>query len=384
MLKKLVILVFLFVYTAYAEFDYSIENTNFTISQDGLLPDEKKESLYNYDRLRFRSDYVQESYFTTIIADMVNYLGYGYINSVSHTIAKAQKADTPFETQSSYRNYGEGEAYVKLYRLYGGFEDGSNRVVLGLQNITMGVGRIWTPSNLFNPKNTYAFEPDEVFGVAALTYTIHLNETSNFTAVVSQKRDKSYKYALRYKSFLEYADVALSTISSDDTSMLAYELEGNLADTGIELRSEGTYIKSSLKSPMLQNEEKEFFQGIVGADYGFENGLTLVAEALYSSESFDYDQILLNLQSDVFSDLRYSKFYLGTTLSYSLNIFLDASLVYIESFNEHNSRFISPSLRYTLNDFNTFSLGAMLKDGPGGSEFGDFGNSYYFKYVFTF
>ncbi len=384
MLNKTVLLCLLSLHTLYAEFDYTISNTNLTLSQDSILPAESKEYVYNYDRLRFRGNYSKERYFGTIIADVVNYLGHEYINSISYIYAKGQVSDTPFKTQTSFHNYYEGEAYAKLYRLYGGYEDDDNRIVLGLQNITMGVGRIWTPSNVFNPRNVYAVEPDEVFGVAALTYTRHLNETSKLTAVVSQKKDKSYKYAARYKSFLEFTDVAVDIISSDETKMLAYELEGNLADTGIELRSEGAYMKSTLKSSSVQEDEKEFFQGIIGADYGFENGLTLVTEALYSSESFNYDEIFLNLDSEIVQNLHFSKFYLGTTLHYSFNIFLDASIMYIESFGQHNSRFISPTIEYTLNDFNSFTVGAMIQDGDKGSEFGELGNSYYFKYVLSF
>ncbi len=368
----------------HADFDYTISNTNFTISQGASLPFENREYIYNYDRFRFRGDYVQEKFYGSVIADAVNYLGHDFIQSTGYTLIKNQESDTPFKTQTSYSNYHEGEAYAKLYRAYAGYEDEENRVTFGLQNITMGVGRIWTPSNLFNPRNTYAFEPDEVYGVAALNYTRYIDDTSHLTAVVSQKKDKSYKYAARYKGFLEFADIAVNTIYSDNTRMIAYELEGNLADTGVELRSEGAYIKSEFKTSLIQKEDKEFFQGIVGADYGFENGLTLTGEALYSSESFSYEELLLNLDSEISSNLNFSKFYMGTTLNYSVNIFLDASLVYIESFNEHNSRFISPTLSYTLNDYNTFVLGALIHAGPSGSEFGSFGNSYYLKYLLSF
>jgi len=72
------------------------------------------------------------------------------------------------------------------------------------------------------------------------------------------------------------------------------------------------------------------------------------------------------------------------SLIYTFNIFLDGSLLYIESFNDTNSRFISPTLTYTLNDYNTFVLGAMIQNGSKNSEFGMFENSYYFKWTFSF
>ncbi|MDA3947569.1 MAG: hypothetical protein PF439_12895 [Helicobacteraceae bacterium] len=376
--------------TLSADFDYTVTNTNFTVSQPSALAGVDETYLYNYDRLRLRGDYRQEGFFATFIGDGVNYLGEDYVTSYSFDYVREQKSDTAFKTETRFYDYERGMAYAKLYRLYGGYSDASNRVALGLQNITMGVGRIWTPTNLFNPRNTYALEPDETFGVAALSYTRYLDTTSQLTVVASQKADRSFKYAAIYKTFLEFADVGFDLVRSDETFMAGYELEANLADTGIEIRSEGAYITNNSvnvyhqDTNTTQKEDVAFFQGLVGADYGFENGVTVVFEALYSSKKFAYNEILPNIDSEILPTLVYSQFYMGTTLSYAFNLFLDGSLVYIESFNELNSRFVSPALTYTLNDYNTFTLGAMLQNGPSGSEFGMFGNSYYLRYSLSF
>jgi len=365
-----------------ADFEYRVDNTNFTISQGSVFPNVDRTYVYNYDRLRLRIDYTEGDFFATFIGDGVNYLGHDYVSSNDFEYVKLVKSDTPFKTQSEFSNYYEDSVYAKLYRFYGGYEDNENSVVVGLQNISMGVGRIWTPTNLFNPKNIYALEPDETFGVAAISYTRHISDISHLTVVASQKANYSFKYAGRYKAFLDLADFAVDIVSSDDTKMIGYELEGNLADTGVEVRSEGAYIKNTLKT-QTKPEEKEFFQGIIGADYGFINGVTLVAEALYSSESFSPQEILLNIDSEILSNLVYSNFYTGLTLSYSFNLFLDSSIVYIESFNDKNSRFISPALTYTLNDYNSFMIGAMMQNGSSTSEFGEFENTYYFRWALS-
>ena len=39
---------------------------------------------------------------------------------------------------------------------------------------------------------------------------------------------------------------------------------------------------------------------------------------------------------------------------------------------------------YTLNDYNSFMLGAMIYNGDEGREFGEFENSYYFKWSLAF
>ncbi|MCK4974701.1 MAG: hypothetical protein KAR81_05570 [Sulfurimonas sp.] len=378
---KIAIVGILLVSSLFADFDYKVDNTNITISQGSSSLNEDKTYMYNYNRLRFRGDYTDENYFATIITDGVNHLGHSYIKSNTFEYVKLSHSDTPFTTQTNFKDYGDGAIYAKLYRLYGGYEDSDNRVVVGLQNISMGVGRIWTPTNLFNHRNIYAIEADEVFGVYAISYTRHLSDTSHVRVVASQKRDHSFKYAAIYKAVLDFAEIGINAISSNETKMLGYEIEGDLADTGIELRSEGAYIKNNLKG--VSGDEK-FFQGIIGADYGFENGVTVVAEALYSSEKFSYQEILQNLDSEILSNLTGSHFYTGLTLSYSFNIFLDASLLYIESYNDSNSRFISPSLTYTLNDNNSFMLGSMIQNGDSSSEFGSSDNTYYFKWALSF
>ncbi len=370
--------------TLVADLDYSVTNTNFTISQGSLTPNDDTRYLYNYNRLRLRSDYTYENYFMTFIGDGVNYLGHDYISAPDFSYITQQEADTPFKTETTYYDYYEGKVYAKLYRFYGGYEGEDNRIAVGLQNITMGVGRIWNPTNLFNPRNTYALEPDETFGVAAIAYTRHLSETADLRVVASQKKDHTFKYAASLKAFLELGDVGLNVVSSDETLMVGYELEGNLAETGVEVRSEGAYIKNSAVQTLQGEHTEEFFQGIVGADYGFENGITLIGEAYYSSQTFDYMTILSNINSEIAPNMVLSNFYLGTSISYAFNIFLDGALTYIESFNDKNSRFISPTLTYTFNDYNTFTAGAMIQSGPTQSEFGQFEDTYYFRYQLSF
>jgi len=373
--KKLFIILLFFTESLFGDVNYKVTNTNITVSQGSSIQSEDKNYIYNYDRVRFQADYTDNGYFSTIIGDALNYYGDSYTDSNSFEYLKAFRSDTPFKTQTNFKDYGNGAAYTKLYRLYGGYEDAKNRVVVGLQNISMGVGRIWTPTNIFNPKNIYAIEPDETFGVTALSYVRHLSDTSHITVVASQNKEHDFKYAGQCKGFLNFADVGVNIVNSNNTKMIGYEIEGNLANTGIELRSEAGYIRSNLLHIDNKEYEEKFFQGIIGAEYGFKNGLTLIVESLYSSKKFSYDEVLHNLDSDILSNLVNSNFYTGATLSYSFNLFLDASLLYIESFDDKNLRFISPSINYTLNESNSFMLGAQLQSNN---------NSYYFKWSLSF
>lgn len=348
-----------------------IENSNFTLSEQLEEPD--KRYTYNYDRLRLNANITEGTYFAALIADGVHDYGAAYVKSAYYEFKKSLHSDTPFKTQSELRRYGNGAYYGKLHRLYGGYDDFSHRVVAGIQKISMGVGRIWTPTDLFNPKNSYALEADEVFGVAALSYRYALSDVGRISVVASQRENHSIKIAASFKSFWEYADVGVNLIRSDETLMLGYEVEGNLFDTGIEWRSEGGWFENTLLDHKL-------FQAIAGVDYGFENGVTWVIEGYYSSETFDAVHAIANYQSDIASIMIPSHFYAGTTLSYALNLCFDLSLLYVQD-GEHN-RFVAPLVNYTLNDFSTFSLGAMHSSGS--QEQMGYTDTLYFKWFLSF
>ena len=368
----------------FADMEWRIENSNFLLSQASYVPLEDERYIVDYNRFRLRADWHEGNYFATGIADGVSYIGSEFVNSLSFSYLKYIHSDTPFRTQTSFNDFSQGSVYAKLYRLYAGYDDGKSRVVAGLQNINIGVGHIWTPSNLFNPKNTYALEPDETFPVLALYGSYYVTEKSQLYGAVSQREDHSFKYAAGVKHSFGSSDISLNIIKSDQTTMLGYTIEGDLSDTGIELRSEGAYIRSTLPTLAGPDSEVDFFQGLIGADYAFQNGVNLTVEGLYSSKAFSYLDALANLNSELNGNMTLSHFYLGGMMSYDMTIYLSGSLLYIESFNTHNSRFISPTLTYTLNDNNQFNVGALIQAGPSESEFGMFGNSYYLKYVFSY
>ncbi len=126
------------------------------------------------------------------------------------------------------------------------------------------------------------------------------------------------------KSNVGVADIALDVLSSDDAQMIAYELEGNLFETGIEWRSEGGYFNDKLL-------DKAFFQGILGLDYGFLNGLTLVTEWLYSSETYSANEILLYQDSTLSNNRHLYSNYLGASAYYDFNLLFNGALSMIYS-----------------------------------------------------
>jgi len=354
--------------------DITIENTNYTISKIPYTEDDR--TLYNYNRLRLTDKIKEGNWFASIIADIDNYYGETYIESFEYQFLRSINADTPFDIETNAKNYGKGEVFGRVHRFYVGYGDEKHNLVFGLQKITMGVGRIWTPTDLFNPRNPLALEPDQIYGNVAFSYTYALGELSQVMGVVAKREDNSYKGAGRIKGNVDIGDVALDVYSSNDAQMIAYEIEGNLFDTGIEWRSEGGYYKDKLL-------DKDFYQTILGVDYGFVNGLTVMAEWLHSSKTYTTNEVLNFQESSLGYNRHLSSDYVGASAYYDFNLLYSGALSVIHS-PEDQSSFISPLLEYSISDDASLAIGAMLYTGDDQSEFGSVDNSFYLRIKATY
>lgn len=350
-----------------------LENSNFTFSLP--VDGDKERTFYNYNRFRLTHHLQKAEWFATAIGDIENHWGEKTIKSASFQSADSVRADIPLSIQSGNYDYEKGVLRGKLYRLYGGYGDAKQRLTAGVQKVSMGVGRLWNPTDLFNPKNPFAYEPDEVSGVLALSYTYSMSSLSQISTVAALRSDKTLKYAGRMKGYLGVADVGVSGVEADDISMIGYEVEGEWLKSGIELRSEGGWFHDKLL-------QRHYFQGIVGADYGFENSLTLVGEWLHTSETLA-GLAAAGLPSGSRQNLVRSHDYAGLSGGYAFDPLLYGTLTGILSI-EDGSLFFSPSLRYSLDDDMTLGAGAMFYRGGETSEFGRSDPLYYLHFKVTF
>lgn len=357
------------------EQEYSVENSNFTLS---VVPYGEEERVwYNYNRVRFNYTLREGNWYVSFICDADNYYSKHYIQSDEYTLLRTLKADTPFDIETDSHTYDNGELFGRVHRLNIGYADEKHNIILGLQKISLGVGRIWTPTDLFNSRNPLTLEPDQIYGAFGLSYTYTFSTTGQMMVVVSQRADDSYKYAARVKQHFEgVGDIALSFFSGNDAQMIAYEIEGDLADTGIEWHSEGGYLKDKLL-------DTSFFQGVLGVDYAFNNGLTLSVEYLYSSATYTPEEILEYRNSSLGSNRFTSNNYIGSTAAYEFNLLWSGSVTMIYSFGEQ-SIFASPVVNYSLGDETTVSLGALLYGGNGEAAFGSSELRYYLNLKTTF
>lgn len=242
---------------------------------------------------------------------------------------------------------------TSIYRGYVQYRGVVHFLSIGRQRIPLGVGRIWNPIDVFNPIDSEAVETDERAGTESIRYEYALSDLSNIDVAVAQGRR-----ALRIKGFLEFADVALVGLLDEDNDrdIVGWELEGQLLETGIELRSEG----GGFHDRTTGDRYSEF---ILGAEYGFENSLTLLAEYKYS----DVNKID----------------YVGARASYQPAMLWLCNLLCIVSLDDQ-SGFAAPSVEYSLSDDMTLNVGAFLYCGGDGDEFGAMADRYYLRWFIHF
>ena len=258
------------------------------------------------------------------------------------------------DNETLYReNPGTLASDTSIYRAYFEYSGSRHFWVIGKQRIPLGVGKFWNPIDVFNPIDIQAIEPGERPGTETIRYEYAINDLSNIDINIAKG-----KGSIRVKGYLDFADVAFVGEWDDDSDLdiLGWEIEGELADTGIELRSEG----GSFHNRKSGRRHTEF---IVGAEYGFANSLVLLGE-------YDYIDALSSDQ-------------LGLSVRFIPAILWNCSLLAVTDLND-GSGFISPVLEYSLSDEMTLSAGAFFYHGSDGSNLGAGSNRLYMRWFIHF
>lgn len=226
----------------------------------------------------------------------------------------------------------------RFYRGYLQYSGQKHMLTLGLQRVPFGVGRIWNPIDVFNPIDITSIETAERKGTEALRYEYAINSLSSLDITLANK-----KQAFRVKGYLDVADVALVLVKDEKREIIGYEIEGDLKD--VTLRSEGGYFSDT-----------DSYRYILGAEYGFENSLTVLME-FYHDSYLSTEQLALNL-------------------SYQYSPLLYMNFLTLGKF-DNSSCLISPSCIYSLSDESSITMGAFIGDK-------ELANQFFMRYFINF
>lgn len=261
-------------------------------------------------------------------------------------------------------------------RLYFRKEFEFGNIGIGRQREAWGSGRIWNPTDLFNPINPVNFAKIEKDGADLISTQIYLGNFTDLTVVYNPQKEGSENNAgFRFRSNYRSYDLSLMSGLFDDRIIVGGDFAGNLLDAGF--RGEG--IVSGEKGDFADR----YVRFILGLDYQFTSKLYALAEFLYNGEGatdpVDYDLFGL-LQGRI---LAVAKHYLFLSGSYLVHPLLNTT--YSTNFNlDDGSGFFSAFANYSVGDNTFLGLGVQLFWGDEFDEFWYFPRSVYLKGEFYF
>ena len=259
--------------------------------------------------------------------------------------------------------------YIDRLYLRQGFNWGN--IIIGRQRISWGTGRIWNPTDLFNPINPANFSKIEKDGADVVSMTYYLGSFSDLNLVYNpQDKLNESNAGFRLRTNFDEYDVSFVGGYFDKRYVIGGDFAGNFFDAGI--RGEG--IISMNKNDISQNYVKFIF----GMDNQFTSKLYGLFEYQFNGEgkSDKYNYDLLGLVNGNIINL--SRNYLFLMASYQITPLFTVTLSNNLNLND-KSGYFNPLAAYSLSDNATLNLGALISYGKELTEYWYYPGSIYLQ-----
>jgi hypothetical protein len=260
-------------------------------------------------------------------------------------------------------------------------------IVAGRQRIQWGTGRIWNPTDLFNPINPASFDRIEKDGADAVSAKVYLGSFTDVQAVVNFRTARgqrdgaapapdSSNYGLRVRTNLQEFDVSAMGGWFDRRMVLGGDLAGSMFDAGV--RAEAIYAFEGEELP-----NSDYLRMVIGADYQFTPEFYALVEYLYNGEGHNsptsYELVRL-LEGDI---LQLNRKYLYVGGSYLVHPLVSTSAGIMQNIGD-GSGFLSMVATWSSSDNSLVSAGAMLSYGDELDEYWYYPLSLYLKAEYHF
>ncbi|MFH1198195.1 MAG: hypothetical protein V1720_21005 [bacterium] len=249
-------------------------------------------------------------------------------------------------------------------------------VVIGRQRISWGTGRIWNPTDLFNPINPASYYKNEKDGADALSMKFFLGDFTDLNLVYNPKEKiAESNFGFRFRTNFNEFDLSLMGGYFDKQVVAGLDFAGNLFDAGV--RGEG--IITADKND-LSNYRIKF---ILGADYQFTSEFYALLEYQFNGEGktdkFKYELFRL-MKGEI---LNLSKNYFVVSGFYQITPLFAVSLTNNICAND-KSGFTALIANYSLTQDIYVSLGGQIFYGDDFTEYWYYPNSIYLQGEYYF
>jgi hypothetical protein len=251
----------------------------------------------------------------------------------------------------------------------------AGELAVGRQRISWGTGRIWNPTDLFNPINPVNFAKIEKDGADAVSAKLFLGTLSDVQAVWNPAGNAPANYGARFRSHVETFDFSLLGGYFDSSPVAGFDMAGDLGESGV--RAEFLY------SGLFTSDAEQYAKLIVGADHQFTpefyglveyhfNGLGTSDRDAYDIEGL-FGGTVLNV----------ARHYVAGMASYLVHPLVTVSLMGTVNLNDA-SQFYSATATCSAADELVLGAGVQLFAGGVGDEFWYYPFTTYFKLDFYF
>lgn len=261
-------------------------------------------------------------------------------------------------------------------RLYFQREFEFGKIVLGRQRVAWGTGRVWNPTDLFNPINPASFEKIEKDGADLATVQFYLGNFSDLTVVVNpQSRLRKTNGGIRLRSNYRRYDVSLIGGYFDEQILFGGDFAGNLWSAGV--RGEGIMVfnRTSL--------HKNYSRYILGIDYQFTGEIYGLLEYQHngqgSRQKFEYDLQAL-FRGEI---INLNQEYLFAQLTWQPYALLNTGVGYNANLVDGSGFFLLTATFSALEDLDV-GVGALLTYGDPFSEYWYYADAIFLKGEFYF
>jgi len=248
-------------------------------------------------------------------------------------------------------------------------------LAIGRQRISWGTGRIWNPTDLFNPINPVNFAKIEKDGADAVSAKFFLGSLSDIQAVWNPAEHAPSNYGIRFRSHVETFDFSLLGGYFDNAPVAGFDLAGDLGESGV--RAEFLY------SGLFASDVEQYAKLILGADHQFTSELYALLEYHFNGSGTS-DRNAYDIQG-LFSGsvLNVARHYVAGMASYLVHPLVTLSLMGTVNLNDA-SQFYSAIATYSAADELVLGAGIQCFAGDVGDEFWYYPFTTYLKLDFYF
>jgi hypothetical protein len=275
-----------------------------------------------------------------------------------------------FDLSWDLRNSDRWQFIHGIDRFYYRQQVGAFDISIGRQRIAWGSGRIWNPTDLFNPLNPTVFSKIEKDGVDAASVKLTLGTLTDATLVYNPQQKKTSNYGIRFRTNYKEYDIIGIAGYFDKRVIVGGDVAGNLFDAG---------IRSEIILSMKKEDASEYFlKGILGADYQWTAKLYTLVEYHYNGEG-ERNPAKYNLSKLSAGEmLNVGVNYLAVSASYLIHPLVTAIVTGIGNLDD-KSAFLALSVAYLPTDEMSVTFGGQLFAGDQMDEYWYYPGSGYLK-----